>query len=261
MLNIFNRLPQMLLGLPAILLSLSIHESAHGYVAYKLGDPTARNLGRITLNPLKHINIYGLISMIFFNIGWANPVPIRSRNFKNPRKGMALSAIAGPASNLALAITFTILLRIIMIPLNKMAPEGTYLYREIDASTYQYYLAPQLMENITFVVLSLIAVMLYLGIGLNLNLMFFNMIPLPPLDGSRIAFIFLPTDTYFKIMQYERYIMIGFVVLLATGIVSLPLGYLTNGVSDILFKSTGMPKDLLMAIVGKIFNSLPQLSF
>jgi Zn-dependent protease len=147
-----------------------------------------------------------------------------------------------------------------MIPLNQMAPEGSYFASEIDAYSYQYDLAPELMENTTFTVLSLLAVMLYLGIGLNLNLMFFNLIPLPPLDGSRIAFIFLPTNVYFKIMQYERYIMIAFVVLLATGIISLPLGFLTNGVSDILFKITGMNEELLMAIRGNILNSLPKFS-
>ena len=114
--DIMNDIPRMLLMLPAILLSLSLHEAAHGYVAYKLGDPTARNLGRLTLNPLKHINLIGFLSMLFFRVGWANPVPINTRYFKKPKRDMALTALAGPLSNLCLAIIFTILLRLVMIP-------------------------------------------------------------------------------------------------------------------------------------------------
>jgi Zn-dependent protease len=102
--------------------------------------------------------------------------------------------------------------------------------------------------------------MLYLGIGLNLNLMFFNLIPLPPLDGSRIAYIFLPTDTYFKIMQYERYIMIAFIVLLAANIITLPLAFLTGGLTDILYKITGMPEDLLTVVFSYIINKLPNFT-
>ena len=254
MANFFNDLPMMILALPAILLSLSIHEAAHGYAAYKLGDPTAKNLGRLTLNPLKHINLFGFIAMLFFRVGWANPVPINTRNFKNPRKGMALSSAAGPLSNLCLAIIFTILLRLVLIPIGSIS-EGLYL-------TYgnRYWIDESLHQNALFVVLSLLAVMLYLGISLNLNLMFFNLIPLPPLDGSRIAYIFLPTDIYFKIMQYEQYIMIGFIILLATNIISLPLGFLTNGVTDFLYSVTGMPEDLLSVVLSDILNRLPTFS-
>lgn len=254
MANFFNDLPMMILALPAILLSLSIHEAAHGYAAYKLGDPTAKNLGRLTLNPLKHINLFGFIAMLFFRVGWANPVPINTRNFKNPRKGMAISSAAGPLSNLCLAIIFTILLRLVLIPIGSIS-EGLYL-------TYgnRYWIDESLHQNALFVVLSLLAVMLYLGISLNLNLMFFNLIPLPPLDGSRIAYIFLPTDIYFKIMQYEQYIMIGFIILLATNIISLPLGFLTNGVTDLLYSVTGMPEDLLSVVLSDILNRLPTFS-
>lgn len=254
MANFFNDLPMMILALPAILLSLSIHEAAHGYAAYKLGDPTAKNLGRLTLNPLKHINLFGFIAMLFFRVGWANPVPINTRNFKNPRKGMAISSAAGPLSNLCLAIIFTILLRLVLIPIGSIS-EGLYL-----TSGNRYWIDESLHQNALFVVLSLLAVMLYLGISLNLNLMFFNLIPLPPLDGSRIAYIFLPTDIYFKIMQYEQYIMIAFIILLATNIISLPLGFLTNGVTDLLYSVTGMPEDLLSVVLSDILNRLPTFS-
>lgn len=254
MFGFLNDIPMMLLALPAILLSLSVHEAAHGLAAYKLGDYTAKNLGRLTLNPMKHINLFGFISMLLFNVGWANPVPINSRNFKNPRRDMAISAAAGPLSNLCLSVIFTIALRLVLIPLESIS-EGLYI-----VSGDRYYIDPALQENSTFLVLSLFAVMLYLGIALNLNLMFFNLIPLPPLDGSRIAYVFLPADLYFKIMRYERYIMIAFIALLATGIISVPLGALTGGITNIFYTVTGMPEDLLTIVISNIINSLPTFS-
>ena len=102
----------LLLSLPIVLLSLSVHETAHGYAAMKLGDPTARNLGRLTLNPAKHIDPIGFICMVLFGFGWAKPVPINTRYFKNPKRDMALTGLAGPVSNLLLALLFAILLRL-----------------------------------------------------------------------------------------------------------------------------------------------------
>lgn len=256
MLNYFvgllNRIPQILLLLPSVLISLSIHESAHGYAAYKLGDDTAKSLGRITLNPAKHFNLLGFLSMLFFSVGWAEPVPINARNFKKPRRDMAITAAAGPLSNLCLAVIFTVLLRIVMIPLSSMIiiPEKGY-----------YYVEDEIAQSPIFIVLALLAVMLYFGISLNLNLMIFNLIPIPPFDGSRIAYIFLPTDLYFKIMRYERYIMIGFIVLLASGIIDLPLSAATNWISDLLFSATGMPEDQLLGAISDIFRRLPTFSF
>ena len=254
MLNFLNELPLMLLTLPAILLSLSIHEAAHGYVAYKLGDQTAKNLGRLTLNPLKHINPFGFISMLFFRVGWANPVPINTRNFKNPRRDMAISAAAGPISNLCLATIFTILLRLTLIGINSISEGSLIMFGN------RYWIDESLRENTLFIVLSLFAVMFFLGISLNINLMFFNLIPLPPLDGSRIAYIFLPTETYFKIMRYERYIMIGFLVIFATGILDKPLLFLNNEMTDILYSITGMPEDLLGVVLSELLNRLPQFT-
>ena len=152
MFGFLNDIPMMLLALPAILLSLSVHEAAHGLAAYKLGDDTAKNLGRLTLNPMKHINLFGFISMLLFNVGWANPVPINSRNFKNPRRDMAISAAAGPLSNLCLSVIFTIVLRLVLIPLESIS-EGLYI-----VSGDRYYIDPALQENGTFLVLSLFAV-------------------------------------------------------------------------------------------------------
>jgi Zn-dependent protease len=223
-------------------------------VAYKLGDPTARNLGRLTLNPLKHINPFGFIAMIFFRIGWANPVPINTRNFKNPRRDMAISAAAGPLSNLCLAIIFTILLRLIFIPLSSIA-EGLYWVQ----GNY-YWISDSLRENTLFTILSVVAIMLFLGISLNINLMFFNLIPLPPLDGSRIAYIFLPTDTYFKIMQYEQYIMIAFIVIFATGILDTPLAFLNGTMTDLLYSVTGMPEDFANVVLADLISRLPKFT-
>ena len=254
MLGFLNELPLMILALPAILLSLSVHEASHGYAAYKLGDPTAKNLGRLTLNPLKHINPFGFISMLLFRVGWANPVPISTRFFKKPRRDMAITAAAGPLSNLCLGIILTILLRLVLIPLESIA-DGYY---ELIQGTY--YFDPAIQENMLFTVLSVLAIMLYLGIGLNFNLMFFNLIPLPPLDGSRIAYIFLPADLYFKVMRYERYIMIGFIVLLASGIIDLPLGFLTGGITNILYSVTDMPEDLLGFVIASLYSRLPTFS-
>ena len=241
-------LPQMLLMLPAIFISLSVHEAAHGYAAYKLGDPTARNLGRLTLNPMKHINPIGFICMMLFGVGWANPVPVNSRYFKKPRRDMAITAAAGPLSNLCLAVIFTLLLRLVMIPLQNMA-EGNYMLFNTS-----YYLAEEIATNTIFILLSVVAIIFYLGITLNLSLMIFNLIPLPPLDGSRIAYIFLPTDLYFKLMKYEKYIMIGFLILLWSNIITIPMQFITDWIESGLFQITGMPDDLLTVIISNIFN-------
>lgn len=211
-------LPTLLLSLPVALISLSVHESAHGYVANKLGDPTAKNLGRITLNPMKHFDLLGFVSMLLFRVGWANPVPINARNFKNPRRDMAISAAAGPLSNLCLAFIFAILLKLLNI---------SYGFITFTNET-------------AFLVMYFLEIMLLSGVILNLNLMIFNLIPIPPFDGSRILYVFLPTDLYFKVMRYEKYIMLAFILLFATGALDGPLSFLTNLVMRLMFKLLGL---------------------
>lgn len=203
----------LLISLPVVLIALMVHEVAHGFIAYKLGDPTARNLGRLSLNPLKHLDPFGTLCMIFFHFGWAKPVPINSRYFKKPRRDIALTALAGPVSNIILAFIGTFLLVLVNHFVPKLAG----------------------VNNVDFnFVVSLYGTCLqffYYFVYLNITLAIFNLIPVPPLDGSRIFYVFLKPKWYFGIMKYERYIMFALMLCLITGIVSLPLGAL----SDLIF--------------------------
>ena len=175
-------------------------------MAFKLGDPTARNLGRLTLNPLKHLDPLGTLCMIFFHFGWARPVPINTRYFKNPRRDMALTAAAGPVSNFILAF-LGLLVRSILLAIYSVFPA---------TSSFTYYLQYASIMLFTYFHI------------LNLSLGLFNLIPVPPLDGSRIFLVWLPAKYYFGVMKYERYIQLGLLVLLWTNILTIPL---SSGVS------------------------------
>lgn len=182
-----------------LLTCIPVHEAAHAYVSWKLGDPTAKNLGRMTLNPLVHLDPMGSVLMILTGFGWAKPVPIVARNFTNIKKGMAISALAGPVANVLLALLLTNVYKL--------------LYVFVGVSS-----------NAMATVLNI----LYIMIQLNCGLAVFNLIPIPPLDGSRLVTALLPSRIYFKVMQYERYIMIGLFVLLFTGILNRPIGFLRS---------------------------------
>lgn len=205
---------QLLLCLLIILLSLSLHETAHGYVAYKLGDPTAHSLGRLTLNPLRHLDPIGFLCMLLFGFGWAKPVPINTRYFKHPKRDMALTGVAGPLSNLLLAMVFTLLLKIADATLMNIG-----YHSEITAQMASY-----------------LMIFLFLGIQLNVGLAIFNLIPLPPLDGSRVFYALLPSKYYFKVMKYERYIQIALMVALFFGVLTPLLNFLTDGTMKLLFR-------------------------
>ncbi len=202
---------QLLLAIPVILFSLSFHEVAHGYIANIMGDPTAKNLGRLTLNPVKHLDPIGTLLMLTVGYGWAKPVPINTRYFKDPRKGMAITALAGPMSNLIIAIASVFVYSLMIALLKVPAIASTLLANTTAFQVYQ-------------ILYSLFSLSAYL----NISLAVFNLIPLPPFDGSRIFYYFLPPKWYFAVMKYERYIMIGFLVLLYLDIVDLPIGFITN---------------------------------
>ena len=183
----------LLLLIPVIIISLSVHEAAHGYMAYKMGDPTAYNLGRVTLNPIRHLDPMGSLCMLVFGYGWAKPVPINARNFRNPKYGMAYTAIAGPISNILLGVIGTVLYTLVNFLLY-------YFYRDIVGN-----------EFLTNLLRATLTLLFYFGY-MNFVLAIFNLIPIPPFDGSRFFSLFLPAKTYFALMKYERYIMVGILV-------------------------------------------------
>lgn len=183
---------------PVILLSLSLHELSHAYISYRLGDPTAKNMGRLSLNPLKHLDILGTIMILVsslqgFGIGWAKPVPINPMYYKDRRKGTMLVSVAGPLSNILLAFIFAFPLFYIR---NKYSiPSGMLLVPSFHWEVILYNLS-------------------LLFFSININLAVFNIIPVPPLDGSKILSGVLPTRQYFKLMQYENYIGLVFLLLI-----------------------------------------------
>ncbi len=185
-------------SLVVIFLTLPVHEWAHGFAASKLGDPTAKFRGRLTLNPFAHIDYIGALMIIVFGFGWAKPVPINSRYFKNPKLGMAITAFAGPFSNLVLALIALLLFNTVSLALGG------------------------------FAIAQYVLLFLYFIIKINISLAVFNLVPIPPLDGSKILNAVLPDRIYFKIMQYEQYFFIVIIVLLYTGILSIPLNFLSN---------------------------------
>jgi len=196
-----------------VLLAISAHEAAHGYTAYRLGDPTAKNLGRLTLNPIKHIDPIGFICMLLAGVGWANPVPINTRNFKKPRRDMALSGAAGPIANILLGMVFTLMYKFAFPALNKMYAGGMISY-ELGL---------------------LILDFLFIGISLNITFAIFNLLPVPPFDGSRIFYAFLPPKYYFGVMKYERYIGLVVLLLLVFGIISPIVSFVSTGIMRLMF--------------------------
>ena len=217
-----------LYSIPCVLISLVFHEVAHGWVAYKLGDHTARNLGRLSLNPIKHIDPIGALCMVFFRFGWAKPVPVNMRNFKKPRRDMAIVAAAGPITNLILAIiggfAYIAIWRFLIIE----DPNAVMYYWGQSMGVTNIAYSPTFATYVKIAAYELSAVFHYL----NLSLMLFNLIPINPLDGSRILHIFLPPKAYYWLMNNERFIMIGMLVLLWTGIITRPLSAAVSWISD-----------------------------
>ena len=201
----FTYLLNILLGVIPSLICITLHELSHGFVAYQLGDDTAKRSGRLTLNPLKHLDPMGLLMMLVFHFGWAKPVPVNMMRFKNPKRGMAVTALAGPGCNLLITVVFLFLYGALHKPLSGSNAGKTVL---------------DLLELTAFI---------------SLGFCIFNLIPVPPLDGSKILFAALSDSAYWKLMQYERYGSIVLIVLVWTGVLGRPLSRLIRGAYELLF--------------------------
>lgn len=206
----------------ASLLCIMFHEVSHGVVALKLGDTTARDAGRLTFNPIKHIDIWGLLMMAIFRFGWAKPVPVDMRNFKHPVRDMAITAAAGPISNVILAF-FALCIR----------AGAVYVSQKTGGAISDF----------------IITFMEYTAI-LSVGLAVFNVIPIPPLDGSKVLNALLPQEVYYKILRYERYGFLVMMVVLYTGILNVPLDFCRNALMSGLSTISVFPYYILRAIFG-----------
>ena len=191
----------------ASLLCITFHETCHGFVAYRLGDDTAKRAGRLTLNPLKHVDLPGLVMMAIFRFGWAKPVPVDMRKFRHPKRDMALTALAGPVSNVLLAYVAAVLLGFVV------------------------FLTDRFGSSVVFTVL--VQFLIYVEI-ISAGLAVFNVFPVPPLDGSKVLFSLLSDRAYWKLMRYERYGMGLLMLLLVTGLIDAPLNAMRNGLLTLI---------------------------
>ena len=207
----FGSLWDMLLRLAAVLLCLTVHETCHGLAAYALGDPTARQAHRLSLNPLRHIDWFGLLMMFLAGFGWAKPVPVNPNYFKKPKQGMALTALAGPASNFLLAFLLLLAARL----------------------TAEHAVAAGALNETWFMFL-LNTASLSVGLGL------FNLVPIPPLDGSKVLAVLLPDRAYNWLMRYERFGMLVLLAVISVGIGSNALDSAIRWVFMLLCKAVGL---------------------
>lgn len=206
----FGSMFDMVLRLAAVLLCLTVHETCHGLAAYALGDPTARRAHRLSLNPLRHIDWFGLLMMFAAGFGWAKPVPVNPNYFKKPKQGMALTALAGPVSNFLLALLTLLAARIFC-----------------DVAAY---------SETNQRILDFLLMVAVLSIGLGL----FNLVPIPPLDGSKVLFAVLPDRAYDWLMRNERYGMLLLFALVFFDVGSNALSKTIQWVFDLFCRMVGL---------------------
>lgn len=208
----------------AALVCLTVHETCHGLAAWFLGDPTARNYGRLSFNPLRHLDPWGFLLLMVAGFGWAKPVPVNPGYFRNPKRGMALTALAGPVSNFLLALVSAGVLSLLY-------------YQNVGAGEAGAW------------VMAFFAVLVWLNLGLGI----FNLFPIPPLDGAKVFFSFLPNWLYQKMLQYERYIMLLLFALVFFNVLNGPLGFLMNLLASGLCRLTALPMEVLAILLNAIY--------
>lgn len=214
-LDFYSALSQVLAILLIVFLVLPFHEWAHAFTASKLGDTSIKYRGRLTLNPLAHVDPFGALALLLFGFGWAKPVPIDARNFKNPKLGMALVALMGPVANIVAAIAGGLIFQAI----------ATFAPNFFSGNGFGYY----------------VYLFLSFYVQVNVSLAVFNLLPIPPLDGSKILFVFLPDKAVVWFYRYQQFISIILIALLWTGVLRIPLNFLSQHVLNFVNWISALP--------------------